>query len=266
MRTIQLFIIISFVHFQGFGQKLSEEFNYKVIYGLSFQLDSTDVNSKKSEYMVLFLGDNLSKYSSRAKTLANKIVRDGNSAHTSRSALTNFHYEIIKNHKDGKLLYLLQIPKMNDKFYYLQDKNLFNWKIEDEIKEIKGYKVQKATTSFAGRDYIAWFTPEVPISDGPYKFGGLPGLILEIADTDKDWNFEFFGLEQLSPKLDFKLNLKQYTYTEKQELLDLWYRYRRDPMGYANNPNVKPNPEVDRLYVEAFTEMLEKENNPIELK
>jgi len=108
--------------------------------------------------------------------------------------------------------------------------------------------------------------PEIPISDGPYKFNGLPGLILEIYDTKKYWNFEFFGFKKLSPKEPFKINLNHYVKTSQAELLDLWHRYRSDPMGYANNPNVVPNPRVEKLYREAFTKILEKENNPIELE
>ena len=194
------------------------------------------------------------------------MVIRGNSGHTARSAMTKFLYEILKDNRTNKLYFTKRIPKMQDRFYYTRDKELFNWSITEETKLIKGYMVQKATTSFAGRDYTAWFSPEIPISEGPYKFNGLPGLILEIYDTDKDYVFDFIGLKKLSPKVPFKINLKQYVKTTQDDLRALWYRYRRDPFTYANNPNVKKNPEVDKKYVLLFTEMLEKENNPIELR
>jgi len=265
MKTICFVLLTCFICSNTYSQKLKDNFNYKVIYKLTYQLDSTDVDSEKSEYMTLFLGDEFSRYSSRAKSLTNRVVIKGNTAYTPRAALTQFHYEIVKNYSQANLYYLLKIPKMEDQFHYVQEKDLFNWKIESETKTLKDYKVQKATTSFAGRDYVAWFTPEIPISEGPYKFNGLPGLILEINDTQNYWNFEFFGLKKLSPNKRFKLNLKNYVHTNKEDLTELWYRYRRDPMGYAKNPNVVPNPKVDKLYVEAFTKMLEKENNPLEL-
>lgn len=265
MKTFYLLLFAVSIHFIGFSQsKLKDDFNYKITYNLTYKLDSTSIEKPKSELMILYFGDNLSLFSSRAKTLANPIVVRGNSGHTSRSALTKFHYEILKDNGTNVLYYTLQI--VNDRFYYTQDKNLFDWKIMEETKQIKGYNVQKATTSFAGRDYTAWFSPEIPIAEGPYKFNGLPGLILEISDTANDYVFEFIGLEKKSPKLPFKINLKQYVKTEKEELLDLWYRYRRDPFTYANNPNVKISPEIHKKYIESFTEMLKKENNPIELK
>lgn len=59
----------------------------------------------------------------------------------------------------------------------------FRWVIQkNETKEILGYTCQKATGEFRGRHYTAWFTSEIPVSAGPYKFRGLPGLILEIYD------------------------------------------------------------------------------------
>jgi len=267
MKTHYLILLSLSIHFISFSQnKLQDDFNYKITYNLTYKLDSTSLEKPKSELMILYLGANLSLFSSRAKTLANPIVVRGNTGYTSRSALTKFHYEILKDNRTDKLYYTLQIPKMQDRFYYIQDKNLFNWSISEETKQIKGYNVQKATTSFTGRDYIAWFSPEIPIAEGPYKFNGLPGLILEVSDADNDYVFEFIGLEKKTPKLPFKINLKQYVKTEKEELLDLWHRYRSDPFTYANNPNVKTTPEVHKQYLKYWAEMLEKENNPIELE
>lgn len=44
---------------------------------------------------------------------------------------------------------------------------------------------QKATCDFAGRKWIAWFTTEIPIQDGPYKFYGLPCAYCEIRRPNK---------------------------------------------------------------------------------
>jgi GLPGLI family protein len=65
------------------------------------------------------------------------------------------------------------------------DYNNFGWKIENVFKKIGNYHCQKATTKFRGRSYTAWFTTKMPFSFGPWKFNGLPGLILDIYDTDK---------------------------------------------------------------------------------
>lgn len=58
-----------------------------------------------------------------------------------------------------------------------------DWKIEDKTKKIGGFNCQKATALFKGNHYTAWFTSEIPVSFGPWKFYGLPGLILECYDS-----------------------------------------------------------------------------------
>ncbi|MBC3846184.1 GLPGLI family protein [Winogradskyella echinorum] len=62
----------------------------------------------------------------------------------------------------------------------------FNWQITKETKTIGNYLCYKATTeNFRGRNYEVWFTYDIPIATGPWKFHGLPGLIIEVHD-DKD--------------------------------------------------------------------------------
>ena len=259
-----IFLLILFTSICS-AQKLTDKFEYKVIYKLTYKLDSTNLDESKSEYMLLFTGDDLSKFSSRAKTLANPIVREGNTAYTSREAVTDFQYVILKNRLENKLFFTRTISR--DQFYYTQEMNQFEWEILPEKKKIKDFEVQKAKTSFAGRDYIAWFTSEIPISDGPYKFSGLPGLILELEDTQQHYVFEFFGLEKLSPKLKYKINLNQYAETNKTELYKVWKRYMEDPWGYAPIPdNVTISAETKKKYAEAFKESFAKRNNQIELQ
>lgn len=64
-----------------------------------------------------------------------------------------------------------------------EDFPTFTWNVSRDIKKIGGYTCYKATTRFRGRDYTAWFTMDIPIQDGPWKFWGLPGLILEVSDS-----------------------------------------------------------------------------------
>lgn len=58
------------------------------------------------------------------------------------------------------------------------------WTITDETENYLGFVVQKATGHHLGRDYIAWFTSEIPVSDGPRRLNGLPGLILKAESID----------------------------------------------------------------------------------
>ena len=71
----------------------------------------------------------------------------------------------------------------------------FSWKLESETKEILGYKCNLATTIFRGRKYSAFYTSKINISDGPWKFYGLPGLILSISSDDSIIQYEANKIE-----------------------------------------------------------------------
>jgi GLPGLI family protein len=71
----------------------------------------------------------------------------------------------------------------------------FKWAIKPTTKTLGKYQVQLATTSFRGRQYEAWFAPELPLPLGPWKFGGLPGLILEVYDTQRLFLFEATAID-----------------------------------------------------------------------
>ena len=85
----------------------------------------------------------------------------------------------------------------------LTDIQLINlkWNILADFTSILGYDVQKATTEFGGRKWIAWFAKEIPIQSGPYKFFGLPGLILKIEDIHKNHIFELKGIRATKIRL-----------------------------------------------------------------
>lgn len=65
-----------------------------------------------------------------------------------------------------------------------------NWKLINETKVIDSIVCNKAEVNYKGRDWIAWYAPEIPFFYGPYKFNGLPGLIIKITDKTGDYDFE----------------------------------------------------------------------------
>ncbi len=75
---------------------------------------------------------------------------------------------------------------------------MLNWDILNDTDTILGYVTRKAQVHYAGRDYIAWFTEDIPINDGPWKFWGLPGLILKVADAQNLFQWIGIGIEKLN--------------------------------------------------------------------
>jgi GLPGLI family protein len=77
---------------------------------------------------------------------------------------------------------------VNDRFdmtawHYEEELEAPSWCITDSLKEINGLQCIKAVTSFRGREWIAWFSPDIPLNEGPWKLWGLPGLIVKAYDT-----------------------------------------------------------------------------------
>ena len=103
--------------------------------------------------------------------------------------------EIYSNYPDGKITVLTGMDCAGV-FRHKEDIPHFGWKISDEHRQILKYDCVKATCTFRGRDYEAWFTSSIPMSYGPWKFGGLPGLILEIYDSKKEYIFECKGIQK----------------------------------------------------------------------
>ena len=69
------------------------------------------------------------------------------------------------------------------------------WQLEDERQTICGYQCQKATCHWRGRDFVAWFTTRIPLKSGPWKFGGLPGLIMKVYDSRHVYTWEAVSVE-----------------------------------------------------------------------
>lgn len=261
-------------------QSFNDEFNYKTVYELTYQPDSTDASSVTSEEMWLYLGNYVSRFSSKGHALKDsldrhkKITGVGMTDFKARTELTRTEFDsaIYKNIPEERISYTLQI--LRDKFRYEEDKAVFDWEILPETKTIKGYETQKAKTVFRGREYTAWFTTEIPISDGPYKFNGLPGLILELSDSKGHYAFELAEFKTLEPPVTFTLETQNYILTSRDELLQQKRKYEEDPFAALDNANrgsstkvtIGLNKQQKREHLKKIREELEKKNNPIELK
>lgn len=91
------------------------------------------------------------------------------------------------------------------------------WTILGDTMNLSGYNCQKAALNFRGRSYVAWFTPDLPWNVGPYKFRGLPGLILKIEDTKENFIFECIEIQRLNQKQPIVLNKKKFIKTSRTE-------------------------------------------------
>ncbi len=189
--------------------------NKRFIYEYSYILDSTNKADSQKEMLVLDVNKMGSKFYSYQKYRSDSLMMiEIKKQKNSDSEIISFKptykgkitYTISKNYPDFKTF--LHIGMGNDEYKVLDDRKII-WKINSEKAKIGGFDAQKAETEMYGRKWIAWFTTEIPIQDGPYKFSGLPGLIVKIEDANKTHSFELKGITKYleSQKLQVPENL-----------------------------------------------------------
>ena len=261
---IMLVLLLSLGNLQA-----QDQYSYKATYQLEFQEDSTDENSIKSETGVLYLSEEQSRYSSLGKAIKDSLENMTNPVvmrMDEYNQMTDFKYTIYKDYQDNELILAEKV--FHYELKYKQDLKQIDWEIQPENKEILGFKVQKATGNFAGRNYIAWFAPELPFSDGPYKFSGLPGLILEISDLKNHYHYSLTAFQELANPVDKLLNLDNYKTVSQQELDQVRDDYNRDPIGTMQKAGIKFgwSEEDETKTRKELSEKYKRRNNPIELQ
>lgn len=98
-----------------------------------------------------------------------------------------FDQTVYQNLPQGKMTILSVITP--DRYVYTEDLNTISWILAEGTDTICGYPCRKATGTYGGRTWTAWYAEEIPVSFGPWKLAGLPGLILEATDSENIHRF-----------------------------------------------------------------------------
>lgn len=171
--------------------------NQRFIYEYRFVKDSTKKHNAESAIMYLDVAKKGSKFYNRnnfvADSITNERVKSGN-FDLKDIKVKEPKYTIEKNYPDYKVLYFNIMDAVE---YKVSDDRKINWQILPDKEKIGELNAQKAVGEFAGRKWIAWFVSEIPIQDGPYKFHGLPGLIIKIEDTTSSHIFILKAIKKL---------------------------------------------------------------------
>ena len=143
---------------------------------------------------------------------------------------------LFRNAAAGRLTHTDQIGM--DHLLYTEPLPDCGWELTDGERTILGYACRRAACTFRGRSYEAWYTPEIAVSCGPWKFGGLPGLILAVRDAAGVLELEATGVEQRVEPIC--MTDRNYMKTNRKKYLELKQKVMTDPVGYlAGNSNVR---------------------------
>lgn len=202
--------------------------DYEMQYEVEFSMLKNNLNNKQTEVLYLYT-------SPQASVFVNESA-DNNQTGNWNSF---FQLRVYKNFHNGKVIAIEDLASKN---YAYQELDVpLDWRMSGDSKEFSGYKVQKATTSFAGREYIAWFTTEIPIADGPYVFHGLPGLIVELYDTQNHYHFSLVSVVRLEESKDWEIGevekVSKGRFKEVKEKTNRWGDTSFDSL--SENSNIK---------------------------
>ncbi len=103
--------------------------------------------------------------------------------------------------------------------YYTEPLAEMTWQIGDSTKIVLGYECVMAETDYHGRHWTVWFTPEIPVQDGPWKLCGLPGLILEATEPTGQHKFIATGIESSNREIMPIYSPKKYDRMTRKEML-----------------------------------------------
>lgn len=213
MEKMKSLVALTIFVFMGieccYAQKKIDEAYLKCQYDYTYVVDTLSGKTAK-DWLVLQIGKNMSKcysyYSMQVDSIFASPDRDVilrqqiNAAIGSKTEWPHKRMKayVYKNYPQGKMT-VTDGLLMQD---YIYEDTLYaqNWVIQDSSKLILGHECQKAVCHYRGHCWTAWFAMDIPITDGPWKLCGLPGLIMEATTEDNSHAFKLLGMEKVSKK------------------------------------------------------------------
>lgn len=178
--------------------------NERFFYEYKSVKDSTEKDKITNEMMVLEITKkastfyNYSKYKRDSAQIAKVLQAQGSTRGQIRASVHKVgetNSRVSKIYPDYKVNLHTIIGGYG---YKILDERKIEWKILPEKQKIGEWNAQKATAEFAGRKWVAWYAEDIPLPDGPYKFHGLPGLIVKVEDTRGYHSFELKGVSKIT--------------------------------------------------------------------
>ena len=211
MKTIVSILLLASLAVQAAAREpMIDRAHMKCLYRYIY-LNDTLTGKTKDDLLILQIGKSISKcfshYSNQVDSLSalpngdmiiGKMIDDAmNSGEFMRGNYPHKRLKtyIYKNYPEGRMTVTDGLILQD--YRYVDSLHAQTWTMGDSTREVLGYTCQQATADFRGRRWTAWFATDIPVSDGPWKLGGLPGLILEAYDEGQQHVFTAVGLERV---------------------------------------------------------------------
>lgn len=234
-----------------------------------YSVTDPDLNETKTYFDILQIGGKGSKYWGYPRFQTDSVCykMDINKITTQEASKifgkynygSSIKYTIFKNYNKNLIRVFDKV--FIDNFEY-EDSVKFSWTISKETETVCGYRCHKASTKFRGRTWTAYYAPEIALSDGPWKFSGLPGLILKIEDDKKQHCFTAISIRQAAN--DIYITKRDYFNTNRERFNTQNKKYHEDPSAsIAGSPAAPKDPKTGRESVIPKRKLF---YNPLELE
>lgn len=254
--------LISFVVLLG-GNIYSQQDSitvYQIQYDRTLKVDATQNILKGVYELTSFIEFEKSIFQKKNKTVnPDKLVMDNDDAAVLFYTPSDRNVSVL--YKDYKEREIYSKNEVAYKYFTVKDSlDIFNWNILRDKQEILGFSCQMATMDFRGRKYEAWFTTKLPIG-GPWKYDGLPGLIMEIKSIDNFIAYKAIGIKNVKIKYDSLENpFKLKDVLTWNEFKALYKKKSMELINYRPNKNAG-GIESSRGGIETYIDKDDEEYN-----
>ncbi|WP_164123588.1 GLPGLI family protein [Sphingobacterium sp. xlx-130] len=233
----------------------------KIGYTMKYKPD-TNATEEIEEAVELIINDKYAYFSSLKDLKSDSIKYFGLSENEHIRGKSK-ELRLLKNYESMRVKRFYFI--LNDIFYTEEPLYSMEWTILPDTSTISGYLCQNAFTMHAGKKWIAWFSHDIPIQEGPYKFSGLPGLIIKLNDSKDLWSFDLNRIEKIKPKdilIPFEQKAKIIT---SEELHKKVRYYKNNAIELAEAAGLTKIPiELRKKLIEQSKADLNRRNNEID--
>lgn len=213
-----------------------------VQYDASALLDLTQKDKPVQETMMLEIGKAFSKFYSYPKFIRDSVyLADRKSkasneivnAHLNQYNNSRLNEITFKRYPTGKFTTLDEVGGCS-LITCIEPEEQLHWTLQEDTTTFLTYACHKATCHFKGREWTAWFTPEIPVSEGPWKLCGLPGLILKAQDSEVHYTFTATGVEQVKSYRPILYSGQKHEPMTRKAYNKVHKRYYGDPVNFLN--------------------------------
>lgn len=252
-----------------FGQS-KDHFDYIAEYQITSRPDSNS-KARKSEYMLLLFNNSVSGYRSVTGYLLDSVKNTPDylmkSPMERMQVMTGYpthHDEYILIETAKKMVTVTTKANMNPVIHPQYNENVdLQWKLINENKIINKIACSKAEVFAFGRKWVAWYSDQHPVPFGPYKFYGLPGLIVDIRDETESYSFVLNKLRQSPTEYAVENAYDNISVMNKKQVVELVNKAKYTTAGLGSIEGLSE--DFLRRSSALRAKRQKENNNPIEL-